>query len=367
MLIGVVGNGSGDSYAGRLRGAHVIGIRGMNVLYIGGTGTISASCVAESVHQGMDVSVINRGRTAARRPLPPDVTPITADVEDSDSMRDALAGRDFDCVVNFLSYGADDAAASVERFRGRVGHYIQISTAAMYHKPVRRPPFVESTPRHNPFSQYAKGKIAAENVLLGAYDDEHFPMTIVRPSHTYDDAHPPLPGDWTVIDRILRGEEIVVPGDGTSLWTLTHSADFAVGLVGLIGNWQAIGESFHITSDDVLTWNGIFESIGHAAGQAARLVHVPSEFLPLAAPDWFWSGHIVGDLQHSVMLDNTKIRRYVPSFAPKITWSTGVRRLLGWRAEHRALTQPDTRTNAIIDRLVGGYHEAAKAFGALAP
>jgi nucleoside-diphosphate-sugar epimerase len=341
--------------------------RGVNVLYIGGTGTISASCVAESVRQGMDVSVINRGRTAARRPLPPDVTQITADVEDGDSMREALTGREFDCVVNFLSYGADDAAASVERFRGRTGQYIHISTAAMYHKPVRRPPFVESTTRHNPFSQYAKDKIAAENVLLRAYDDEQFPVTIVRPSHTYDDAHPPLPGDWTVIDRIVRGDEIVVPGDGTSLWTLTHATDFAVGLVGLIGNWQAVGESFHITSDDVLTWNGIYESIGHAAGRAARLVHVPSEFLPLAAPDWFWSGLIVGDLQHSVVLDNTKIRRYVPSFAPKITWSTGVRRLLAWRADHATQTQPDARTDAIIDRLVGGYHEAAKAFEALAP
>jgi len=192
-------------------------------------------------------------------------------------------------------------------------------------------------------------------------------VTIVRPSHTYDDAHPPLPGDWTVIDRIVRGEEIVVPGDGTSLWTLTHAADFAVGLVGLIGNWQAVGESFHITSDDVLTWNGIYESIGHAVGRPARLVHVPSEFLPLAAPDWLWSGGIVGDLQHSVVLDNSKIRRYVPSFAPRITWSTGVRRLLAWRAEHPAQTQPDTDTNAIIDRLVGGYHEAAQAFQALAP
>ncbi len=272
----------------------------MNVLYIGGTGTISASCVAESVRQGMDVSVLNRGRSAARRPLPQEVTALTADVGDADSMREALAGREFDCVVNFLSYGAADAAVSVERFRGHIGQYVHISTAAMYHKPVRRPPFVESTTRHNPFSQYAKDKIAAEDVLLRAYDDEHFPVTIVRPSHTYDDAHPPLPGDWTVVDRIVRGEEIVVPGDGTSLWTLTHSADFAVGLVGLIGNWQAIGESFHITSDDVLTWNGIYESIGHAAGRPARLVHVPSEFLPLAAPDWFWSDGIVGDLQHSV-------------------------------------------------------------------
>jgi nucleoside-diphosphate-sugar epimerase len=339
----------------------------MNVLYIGGTGTISASCVAESVRQGMDVSVINRGRTAVRRPLPQEVTPLTADVGDADSMREALAGREFDCVVNFLSYGADDAAVSVERFRGHVGQYVHISTAAMYHKPVRRPPFVESTTRHNPFSQYARDKIAAEDVLLRAYDDEHFPVTIVRPSHTYDDAHPPLPGDWTVIDRIVRGEEIVVPGDGTSLWTLTHSADFAVGLVGLIGNWQAVGECFHITSDDVLTWNGIYESIGHAAGRPARLVHVPSEFLPLAAPDWLWSGGIVGDLQHSVVLDNSKIRRYVPSFAPKITWSTGMRRPLAWRAEHAAQTQPDAHTNAIIDRLVGGYHEAAKVFEALAP
>jgi nucleoside-diphosphate-sugar epimerase len=339
----------------------------MKVLYIGGTGTISASCVAESVRQGMDVSVVNRGRTAARRPLPPQVTPISADIEDAESMREAVGGRDFDCVVNFLSYAAGDAGAAVERFRDHTAQYVHISTAAMYHKPVRRPPFVESTTRHNPFSQYARDKIAAENTLLRAYDEERFPVTIVRPSHTYDDAHPPLPGDWTVVDRIVRGDEIVVPGDGTSLWTLTHAADFAVGLVGLIGNWQAIGETFHITSDDVLTWNEIYETIGHVAGRPARLVHVPSDFLPLAAPDWFWSDLIVGDLQHSVMLDNAKIRRYVPSFAPRVTWSAGVRRLLTWRSGHAAETRPDDRTDAIIDRLVGGYHAAARVFEALAP
>ncbi|GAA0439976.1 hypothetical protein Acor_13320 [Acrocarpospora corrugata] len=338
----------------------------MKVLYIGGTGTISSSCVAESVRQGQDVYVLNRGRTA-RRPLPEGVTPITGDVQDPESVRAALDGTAFDSVVNFLSFGADDTETAVGLLNGRVGQYVHISSASIYHKPVRQWPITESTTRRNPYLAYARDKIAAEDVLHRAYQERDFPVTVVRPSHTYDDANPPLPGDWTAWDRIARGDELVVPGDGTSLWTLTHARDFAVGLAGLIGNWQAIGEDFHITSDEALTWNEIYGIIGRTAGSPARLLHLPSEFLPKVAPDWFWSDLILGDLAHSAVFDNSKIKRFVPAFRPTTTWSEGARRLHEWRAAHPEQTRPDATTDAVLARLVEGHRAAAAALAPLAP
>ncbi|GIH21742.1 hypothetical protein Aph01nite_00520 [Acrocarpospora phusangensis] len=339
----------------------------MKVLYIGGTGTISSSCVAESVRQGQDVYVLNRGRTSSRRPLPEGVTTITGDVQDPESVRAALDGRTFDSVVNFLSYGAKDAEAAVDLLDGRVGQYVHISSASIYHKPVRQWPVTESTTRRNPYLAYARDKIAAEDTLRRAYEERDFPVTVVRPSHTYDDANPPLPGDWTAWDRIARGDELVVPGDGTSLWTLTHARDLAVGLVGLIGNWQAIGEDFHITSDESLTWDEIYGIIGRTAGAPARLLHLPSEFLPRVAPDWFWSDLIVGDLAHTAVFDNSKIKRFVPAFRPATTWSEGARRLHAWRAAHPEQTRPDPATDAVLGRLVEGHRAAAAALTALAP
>ncbi|BEP14039.1 SDR family oxidoreductase [Acidothermaceae bacterium B102] len=339
----------------------------MRVLYIGGTGTISASCVRRSVQLGHEVVVLNRGLTAARRPLPAGVTTISADISDDAAMAGVLNGEEFDSVIDFLSFTAADAAAMVRRLAGRTGQYVQISTASMYHKPVLALPIVESTPRHNPYLGYARDKIAAERVVLDAFEQSGFPATVVRPSHTYDDANPPLPGGWTVIERLAAGKEIVVPGDGTSLWTLTHAEDFAVGLVGLVGNWQAIGETFHITSAEALPWDVIYQILGRALDVEPRLVHVPSEFLPLAAPDWFWSELIVGDLSHSVIFDNSKIKRYVPSYQPVVTWSEGARRLMAWRFNHPDLATSEAAADAVFDRLVGGYRDAAKVFQSLAP
>lgn len=339
----------------------------MKVLYIGGTGTISSACVAESVRRGLDVHVLNRGTTARRRPLPEGVTSLTADVRDRDALRRALAGTTYDCVVDFLGFTAEDTAAAVDLLDGHTAQYIYISSASIYHKPVRRAPFTESTTRRNPYLAYARDKIAAEDILRRAYDERDFPVTIVRPSHTYDDAHPPLPGDWTAWDRVARGDEIVVPGDGTNLWTLTHADDFAVGLVGLIGAWQAVGEDFHITSDEALTWNEIYEVIGRTAATPARLLHLPAEFLPVVAPDWFWSDLIVGDLQHTALFDTTKIRRFVPSFRPVVTWAEGARRLHAWRSAHPEETRPDAATDTVLARLAEGHRLASAAVARLAP
>jgi nucleoside-diphosphate-sugar epimerase len=340
--------------------------KALQVLFVGGTGTISASCARSAVDRGMDVTVFNRARSELR-PLPPEVAHLTGDVREPSSLATAIGGRYFDVVVNFLCYSADDARRAVETFRGRTGHYVHISTAMLYQKPPRAMPYRESTERVNPFSKYATDKIAAEDVFTEAFASESFPVTIVRPSHTYDEVQPPVPGDWTVIDRLARGDEVVVPGDGTSLWTLTHALDFAQGLLGLFANSAALGEAFHITSDDVYAWDEIYELLASALGAQARLVHVPSEFFPLAAPEWGWTGGVLGDLRYSVLLDNSKIRSYVPGFAPAVAFRDAVFDFARWRQDHPVETAPDPTTDRVIDRLVTGYHLAAHAFASLSP
>ncbi len=330
----------------------------LRTLYIGGTGTISASCVRLSVEAGMEVSVLNRGRNEAHRDLSSSVTQLVADVKDEGSVKAALDGRELDSVVNFLSYDAEDASRWVSLLQGRVRQYVHISSASVYGKPVQRTPIVESTALHNKFLEYARAKLRAERALEDAFSEDGFPVTIVRPSHTYDDAHPPLPGAWTMVDRVARGAEVPVHGDGTSLWTLTHAEDFAQGLVGLLGNTAAIGEVFHITGDDVLTWDQIYTVLGEALGVKAKLVHIASELFPVIAPDWFWSDLVVGDLSHSAVFDNSKIKRYVPGFAPKLTFQRSGLRLAKWRQEHPELTQPEPAVDGVLARLVGAYHAA---------
>ncbi len=330
----------------------------LRTLFIGGTGTISTSCVRLSVESGMEVAVLNRGRNEARRELPGKVAQFVADVNDAESVRAVLDGVEFDSVVNFLSYDAEDACRWVALLRGRARQYVHISSASVYGKPVLRTPIVESTALHNKFLEYARAKLRAERALQLAFSEEGFPVTIVRPSHTYDDAQPPLPGGWTAVDRMVRGAEIPVHGDGTSLWTLTHAEDFAQGLVGLLGNTAAVGEIFHITGDDVLTWDQIYTVVAEALGAKAKLVHLASELFPVVAPDWFWSDLIVGDLSHSAVFDNAKVRRFVPGFAPKLTFQRGALRLARWYRGHRDVAGPDHVVDAVLDRLVGACHAA---------
>jgi len=338
-----------------------------SVLYVGGTGTISASCVRLSVESGMRVTVLNRGKNLVGRELPDDVTWRSGDVTDSSSLEAAIGDDQYDSVINFLSYDADDAQRFVDLFTGRTRQYVHISSASVYGKPVLQAPIVESSATHNRFLGYARAKLRAEHVLEDAYATRDFPVTIVRPSHTYDDANPPLPGAWTVVNRIASGREIPVHGDGTSLWTLTHADDFAVGLVGLLDNPRAIGETFHITGDDVYTWDQIYTIIGEAVGVEARLVHVPSELFPVVAPDWFWSELLIGDLAHSAVFDNAKIRRFVPSFSPKLTFHRAARRMIDWQQTHPTETAADPATDAVLDRVVDAYHAGRAAFAQRAP
>lgn len=340
----------------------------LRVLYIGGTGTISASCVRLAVETGMRVSVLNRGRNANDRSIPDAVELLIADVNDDAALAAAIGDRSFDAVVNFVSFDVTDARRMVSFFGARTKQYLHISSGSIYTKPVWQVRISESTPTGpNPPLDYATAKWRAEQVLYDAYASDGFPLTIVRPSHTYDDANPPLPGGWTAVNRIARGEKIAVHGDGTSLWTLTHAEDFAVGLVGLLGNPRAIGETFNITGSDVYTWDQIYTIFAQALGVEARLVHVASEMFPLVAPEWYWSGEMVGDIGHSAVFDTTKIRAFVPGFAPRLTFHRAATRMIAWRAAHPDLTKGDETTEAVLARVVDAYHAAKDVFEAFAP
>src|SRR5690349_20150714 len=229
----------------------------LKVLFIGGTGVISSACAREAVdHHDIDLYVLNRGQSATRA-LPPGVRELRADVRDAESVRTAVDGLDFDSVVDFVAFTTGHVRADVDRFRGRTGQYVFISTASAYQTPPARLPVTESTPLRNPFWAYSRNKIACEDLLVSAYRERGLPMTIVRPSHTYDHTLPPFSGGWTVVERMRQGKPVMVHGDGTSLWTITHHTDFARAFTGLLGRHEALGEAFHITGDEAPTWNRI--------------------------------------------------------------------------------------------------------------
>ena len=338
----------------------------LRVLYTGGTGTISAACVRASVARGDEVHVLNRG-SSGLRPLPPQVQHHTADVRDPAAVAAALGGRRFDAVVDFLCYTEADALEAVHTYRARTGQYVYVSSASVYRKPVSRVPHTEATPLANPLLAYARDKIAAEAAFTTAWREHGFPVTVVRPSHTYDDARPPFPGDWTLAARLSSEQEVVVSGDGTSPWTLTHADDFAVGLVGLLGRPDAMGEAFHITSDEALPWDAIYGTFAAASGVSPRLLHLPADLIALAAPDWRWSELIRGDLSHAGLFDTRRIRAFVPAFRPTVAWSEGARRLVAWRADHPDATRPDPVVDAVLARLVAAHHRAERAVREFAP
>ncbi len=319
------------------------------VLFIGGSGTISSASTRLAVERGIDLHVLNRG-TSTARPLPDGVTVHRADVRDPGSMRAALAGLEFDAVVDWVAFTPDHVRADIELFTGRTGQYVFISSASAYQTPPARVPVVESTPLRNPYWQYSRDKIACEDVLVEAYRERGFPMTIVRPSHTYDKTLIPLDGGWTAVQRMRDGKEVVVHGDGASLWTLTHHADFAAGFVPLLGHPRTIGDAFHITSDDVLTWDQITRALASAAGVEARIVHVPSD--AIAAADPAWGAGLLGDKAHSMVFDNSKLRTVVPDFRATIPFEQGAREIIDWYDGDPARRQVDARLDTLMDELV---------------
>jgi nucleoside-diphosphate-sugar epimerase len=320
----------------------------MKVLFIGGTGIISSACSALAIERGVELYLLNRGQS--KRPPPPGARLLNGDIRQADSARQALGSLNFDAVVDWVAFTPQHVQADLDLLRGRAGQYIFISSASAYQTPPRFLPVTESTPLHNPFWEYSRNKAACEALLMDAYRGEGFPATIVRPSHTYDRTLFPFHGGYTTLARMRQGKPVVVHGDGTSLWTLTHHADFAVGLLGLLGNPHTVGDIFHITSDEWLSWNQIYEIVAQAAGVEAKLVHVPSELI--AAYDPVWGASLLGDKAHSMIFDNSKVRRLVPEFRPRIPFWQGAREIIAWYDADPARQVVEPFIDALQDRLI---------------
>lgn len=321
----------------------------MKVLFIGGTGIISSACSALAVEQGMDVYLLNRGQTS-HRPIPEGAKVLYGNIRDRVSTANALGDHTFDVVIDWVAYTPDHIATDLDVFSGRVGQFIFISSASAYQKPPARLPITESTPLDNPFWQYSRDKIACEAALLDANRLNNFPATVVRPSHTYDRTLLPFHGGYTIIDRIRRGKPLLIHGDGTSLWTLTHHRDFARAFLGLLGESRAIGEAYHITSDEWLTWNEIARLLGNAVGVEAQLAHVPAETVARFDPGW--GDSLLGDKSHCSIFDNSKIRGIVPGFAAEIPFSQGAREIVGWYDANPNRQLVDNTFDQLMDRII---------------
>ncbi|MDE2266034.1 MAG: SDR family oxidoreductase [Alphaproteobacteria bacterium] len=328
----------------------------MKVLFIGGTGIISTACTALVAERGIELTLLRRGQRAAD--LPQNVRTIVADVADETAVSQALGKLSFDAVVDWRAYTPADVERDIRLFRGRTRQFVFISSASAYQKPIGHYLITESTPLANPYWQYSRDKIACEERLMQAYRDEGFPVTIVRPSLTYGDTQIVLAvNSWqksyTAVDRMRRGKKIIVPGDGSSLWVITHNSDFAVGLAGLLGHEQAIGHAFHITGEEVMTWDQFTRIAAEAAGVEAKLVHIPSDFIGACIPDEV--GSLTGDKAVSVVFDNTKIKRFVPDFGAKVPFAEGIRRTIAWFDADPRRKQIDDGANATWDKLIAAY------------
>lgn len=323
----------------------------MKVLFIGGTGIISSACSRLAVERGIELYLLTRGKSLREMPL--GARSLPCDFRDPQSVRAALGSLTFDSVVDWIAYTPEQIEADIDLFRGRTEQYIFISSASAYQKPPRVLPVTESTPLDNPIWRYSQNKIACEERLVRAWREERFPFTIVRPSHTYDPNYVPVEGGWTVIDRMLRGQPVIVHGDGSSLWTLTHNTDFAKGFVPLLGNPRAIGDAFHITSDEWLTWNQIYELLAHAAGVTPRLVHVPSDLI--AAYDASLGDTLLGDKTHNGIFDNSKIKRLVPEFCATIPFARGAEQIIAAHRANPALQVVKPAFNELCDRILAAY------------
>lgn len=327
----------------------------MKVLFIGGTGIISSACSRLALQRGMDLYLLNRGTSI--RPIPVGAKTLTGDIRDLKSARAALGDLTFDAVVDWVIYTPDQLEADLNLFRGRTAQFVFISSASAYQTPPALLPVTESTLLDNPYWQYSRNKIACEERLVRAYREEKFPFTVVRPSHTYDETLFPFHGGYSVIDRMLKGKPVIVHGDGTSLWTLTHHDDFARGFVGLLGNPHAIGDAVHITSDEWLSWNQIFETYAHAAGVSQpKLCHVPSDLINAFDPEW--GAGLLGDKANSMVFDNSKIKRLVPDYHAPIPLARGAAETLAWYNADPTRRKVDAAFDALCDRIVAAMQAA---------
>jgi len=328
----------------------------LKVLFVGGSGIISSACARVAVESGIALTVLNRGQTTSRQ-LPAGVTELHADVRDPAAVEAALGDSEFDSVVDWVAFTTEHVRADIDLFRERTRQYVFISSASAYQTPPSRLPVTESTPLRNPYWQYSRDKIACEDLLVAEYRQSGFPATIVRPSHTYDETKTILERGWTLLSRMLAGKPVIVHGDGTSLWTVTHNTDFARGFVPLLGHPRTHGEAFHITSDDFLTWDQIAHALGAALNVTPRIVHVPSEVIAAADPEW--GVGLVGDKAHSMIFDNSKLRSIVPGWHAQVPFERGAREIADWHLADPARQVVNSDLDALMDKLAERYEVAS--------
>ncbi|MGA2171631.1 MAG: SDR family oxidoreductase [Sedimentisphaerales bacterium] len=331
----------------------------MKVLFIGGTGIISSAVSKLAVEKGIDLYLFNRGQHSEF--VPKGAKVIKGNIEDKSAFAKTLKGKTFDVVVDWRAYVPKDVEADIKLFKGSVGQYIFISSASAYQKPVTYWLITESTLMANPYWQYSRDKIACEDRLIAEYRDNGFPVTIVRPSLTYGVTMIPAainswPKPWTIVDRMRKGKKVIIHGDGTSLWVMTHNTDFAKGFIGLIGNIQAIGQAFHITSDEVLTWNQIYQAIADAAGVKLNAVYISSDFIIKIDPEHI--GTLLGDKTCSEVFDNSKIKRFVPDFVATVPFVQGVKCSIEWFEADKSRCVVDTDYSRFMDRTIAAYEKA---------
>jgi nucleoside-diphosphate-sugar epimerase len=322
------------------------------VLIVGGNGIISSSVSRLAVERGFEVTLLNRGLSTKRPPVD-GAEVLIGDADDATSVASAVGDREFDVVANFRAFRPEQVEADVALFAPRTAQYLFISSASAYQKPISQLPIVEATPLRNPFWQYSRDKIACEDVLVSAYRDAGFPMTIVRPSHTYDASLIPLEGGWTTLQRMLDGKPVIVHGDGTSWWTLTHARDFARAFLGLFGNPHAIGSPVHITGDESLTWDEITRLLGRALGVEPEIVHVASDAIAREIPEM--GPGLVGDKAHSVLFDNTRIKTLVPGWVATTPFAEGAREIAEWYLADASRRVVNAELDAAFDRLAAAH------------
>jgi nucleoside-diphosphate-sugar epimerase len=330
----------------------------MKALFIGGTGTISTAITALAPSCGFELYLLNRGNRSGL--VPEGVTVIEADINNEADVKEKLKNLTFDVVAQFIAFDTEALKRDVRLFAGKTKQYFFISSASAYQKPLSSPFITESTPLFNPFWEYSRNKIACEEYLMEEYRKNNFPVTIIRPSHTYGDFDVPLAihgknGSFSVIDRIRVGKKVIVHGDGNTLWTLTHNTDFAKGFIGLMGNIHAIGEAVQITSDESLSWNQIYEIIGNALGVKPIIVHIPSDSLAKAHEDFV--GGLLGDKAHTVIFDNSKVKRLVPGFTATVRFDQGVRTTIDNILKNPELQKPDPEFDEWTDKIIANYEE----------
>jgi nucleoside-diphosphate-sugar epimerase len=335
----------------------------MKALFIGGTGTISMAIVKKAVADGWEVWLINRGNRSSE--LPEGVNVIKADINDEADVAKKIEGMTFDVVSEFIGFTPDAVERDYRLFKGKTKQYMFISSASAYNKPAANYIITEGTTLANPHWEYSRNKIKCEEFLMKKYREEGFPVTIIRPSYTYDERNVPLGvhgknGSWQVLKRMMEGKPVIIQGDGSSLWTLTFNTDFAIGYTGLMGNPHAIGEAFQITGDETLTWDQIYQTIADALGVELKAYHVSAEYLSAVGDKYGYDfeGALLGDKSVSVVFDNSKLKRVVPEMCTHVLFRSGVRKTIANVLAHPELQKEDPEFDAWCDRLINALEKA---------